>query len=84
MVDFRALLVGLGLEALLIAVRLLCVRTSLAPVPLRLPSAAILIWLIHANLPPSLASGDNKVWLESVLLLSRGYAGLQLLFWVCL
>lgn len=84
MVDFRALLVGLGLEALLIAVRLLCVRTRLAPVPLRLPSAAILIWLIHANLPPSVASGDNKVWLESVLLLSRGYAGLQLLFWVCL
>ena len=55
MVDFRALLVGLGLEALLIAVRLLCVRTRLAPVPLRLPSAAILIWLIHANIPPIVA-----------------------------
>ena len=84
MVDMRVLLSGLGLEAILVALRLACLRTRLAPVPLVLPSAAILIWLLHANLPASWVTNENKIWFDTVLLLSRGYAGLQLLFWLCL
>jgi small-conductance mechanosensitive channel/CRP-like cAMP-binding protein len=84
MVDMRVLLSGLGLEAILVALRLACLRTRLAPVPLVLPSAAILTWLLHAYLPASWVTSENKIWFDSVLQLSRGYAGLQLLFWLCL
>ena len=84
MLDSGVLLQGLGLEVLLLAIRLLCVRAQLAPLPLRLPSVAILIWLVHANLPASIANEQNQLWLDSVLLLSRSYAGLQLLFWLFL
>ena len=84
MLDSGVLLQGLGLEVLLLAIRLLCVRAQLAPLPLRLPSVAILIWLVHANLPASIANEQNQLWLDSVLLLSRSYAGLQLMFWLFL
>jgi len=78
------LLQGLGLVVLLVAIRLLCVRARLAPIPLRLPFVAILIWLVYANLPASIANEQNQLWLDSVLLLSRSYAGLQLSFWLLL
>lgn len=84
MLDSRVLLSGLGLEVLLVAVRLICVRLRLAPIPIRLPSVAILIWLIHANLPAQIATAQNQLWLDSVLLLSRSYAVLQLMFWLFL
>ena len=84
MVDLRLLLNGLGLEAILVALRFVCLRARIAPVPLVLPSAAILIWLIHASLPASLVTRENKIWLDAVLQLGRGYAALQLLFWLCL
>ena len=78
------LLEGLLLEGLLLAVRLLCVRTRLAPIPLALPSLAILISVIHPNLPSPVATGSAQPWLESVLHLSRGYAALQLILWLVL
>lgn len=84
MLQSGVLLQGLGLMALLVAIRLLCVQARLAPIPLRLPCIAILIWLVHANLPASIAQEQNQLWLDSVLLLSRSYAGLQLLFWLLL
>lgn len=84
MLDAHVLLTGLGLEALLMALRLICVRKRWAPVPLLLPSVAILIWVIHVQLPASLATSEHKRWLDLALHLSRSYAGLQLLFWLCL
>ena len=84
MLDYSVLIQALGLGILILAIRLLCVRASLARVPLLLPSVAILIWLVHANLPASIANEQNQLWLDSVLQLSRSYAGLQLLFWLFL
>jgi len=84
MFDSRVLLTGFGLVVLLVALRLICERLRLAPVPLRLPGLAILIWLIHSSLPAQIATEQNHLWLDSVLLLSRSYAGLQLMFWLFL
>ena len=56
MLDYSVLIQALGLGILILAIRLLCVRASLARVPLLLPSVAILIWLVHANLPASIAN----------------------------
>ncbi len=84
MFDSRVLLTGLGLMLLLVAIRLICERLRLVPVPLRLPGLAILIWLIHSNHPAQIATEQNLLWLDTVLLLSRSYAGLQLMFWLFL
>jgi len=84
MFDSRVLLTGLGLMLLLVTIRLICRRLRLAPVPLSLPGLAILIWLIHSNLPAQIATEQNHLWLDSVLLLSRSYAGLQLMLWLFL
>jgi small-conductance mechanosensitive channel len=75
---------ALGLVVLLIALWLICRRTKLAPVPLRLPGLAILIWIVHASLPASIAASENKLWLDLTLHLGQSYAALQLVFWLTL
>ena len=74
----------LGLAVLLVALWLICRRTKLAPVPLRLPGLAILIWIVHASLPASIAASENKLWLDLTLHLGQSYAALQLVFWLTL
>ena len=75
---------ALGLVILLVALWLICRRTKLAPVPLRLPGLAILIWIVHASLPASIAASENKLWLDLTLHLGQSYAALQLVFWLTL
>jgi small-conductance mechanosensitive channel len=74
----------LGLAVLLVALWLICRRTKLAPVPLRLPGLAILLWIVHASLPASIAASENKLWLDLTLHLGQSYAALQLVFWLTL
>ena len=78
------ILIALGLEILLLAVLLLCRRRRLAPIPVRLPSLAILIWLIVSILPTQLVSPALRPWVDIALVLSRSYALLQLLVWAAL
>ena len=75
---------ALGLVVLLVAVWLICKRTKLAPVPLRLPGLAILLWIVHASLPASIAASENKLWLDLTLQLGKSYAALQLVLWLTL
>ena len=75
---------ALGLVVLLVAVWLICKRTKLAPVPLRLPGLAILLWIVHASLPASIAASENKIWLDLTLRLGESYAALQLVLWLTL
>jgi small-conductance mechanosensitive channel/CRP-like cAMP-binding protein len=82
MSDAGMLLRGLGLVAVLLALRLLTVRARLAPIPLQLPALAILLWVIHANLPTALSAGEGQRWFDLGLQLSRSYAALRLLFWL--
>jgi len=81
MATLQHVVTALGLEALLLAVLLLCRRRRLAPVPVWLPSLAILIGLIVASLPSQLVTPHTRPWLETALLLSRSYALLQLVAW---
>jgi small-conductance mechanosensitive channel len=84
MLNLGVLMTALGLVVLLIALWLICRRTKLAPVPLRLPGLAILIWIVHASLPASIAASENKLWLDLTLHLGQSYAALQLVFWLTL
>lgn len=84
MVNLGVLMTALGLVILLVALWLICRRTKLAPVPLRLPGLAILIWIVHASLPASIAASENKLWLDLTLHLGQSYAALQLAFWLTL
>ena len=81
MATLQHVLTALGLEAVLLAVLLLCRRRRLAPVPVWLPSLAILIGLIVASLPAHLVTSHTRPWLETALLLSRSFALLQLVAW---
>ncbi len=72
-------LMALGLVALLLSPRLICTRARIAPVPIQLPSLAILVWLIISSLPGALVTPVSRPWLQSVLHLSQGYAALQLI-----
>ncbi len=78
------ILIALGLEILLLAVLLLCRKRRLAPIPVRLPSLAILVWLIASILPAALITPTIRPWVEAALLLSRSYALLQLIVWATL
>jgi small-conductance mechanosensitive channel len=84
MLNLGVLMTALGLVILLIALWLTCRSTKLAPVPLRLPGLAILIWIVHASLPASIAASENKLWLDLTLHLGQSYAALQLVFWLTL
>jgi small-conductance mechanosensitive channel len=84
MLNLGVLMTALGLVILLVALWLICRRTKLAPVPLRLPGLAILIWIVHASLPASIAASENKLWLDLTLHLGQSYAALQLAFWLTL
>jgi small-conductance mechanosensitive channel len=84
MLNLGVLMTALGLVILLVALWLICRRTKLAPVPLRLPGLAILIWVVHASLPASIAASENKLWLDLTLHLGQSYAALQLAFWLTL
>jgi small-conductance mechanosensitive channel/CRP-like cAMP-binding protein len=84
MVNLGVLMTTLGLAVLLVALWLICRRTKLAPVPLRLPGLAILLWIVHASLPASIAASENKLWLDLTLHLGQSYAALQLAFWLTL
>ena len=84
MLNLGVLMTALGLVILLVALWLICRRTKLAPVPLRLPGLAILIWIVHASLPASIAASENKLWLDLTLHLGQSYAALQLVFWLTL
>jgi small-conductance mechanosensitive channel/CRP-like cAMP-binding protein len=75
-------LIALGLWVLLLALRYVCRRRRLAPVPLTLPSLAILAWLVFAGLPPGLATPAIAPWIRTAWLLVVSYALLQLLVWV--
>jgi len=75
------ILMALGLVALLLSLRLICRRARIAPIPIQLPSLAILVWLIISSLPAALVTPFSKPWLQSVLHLSQGYAALQLITW---
>lgn len=78
------ILIAIGLEILLLAVRLLCRKRRLALIPIRLPSVAILVWLIFSTLPAALLSPAIRPWMEAALVLSRSYALLQLIVWATL
>ena len=84
MLNLGVLMTALGLVVLLVAVWLICKRTKLAPVPLRLPGLAILLWIVHASLPASIAASENKLWLDLTLQLGKSYAALQLVLWLTL
>jgi len=84
MVNLGVPMTTLGLAVLLVALWLICRRTKLAPVPLRLPGLAILLWIVHASLPASIAASENKLWLDLTLHLGQSYAALQLVFWLTL
>ncbi len=93
----QSIVLAVGLELLLLAVLLLCRRRRIPPIPIRLPSLAILIGLIISVLGAAASSGSHpswlgvlqrssssSVWLETVLQLSRAYALLQLISWFAL
>ena len=84
MLTLGDLMTALGLTVLLLALWLICRRTKLAPVPLRLPILAILIWLAHVSLPESIETSEYKKWLDLTLRLGESYAALQLVFWLTL
>lgn len=84
MPDTSTLMQGLALLGLLLAVRLLCARTRLAPVPLGLPSLAIVISVVHPTLSSAITAESAQPWLMSLLHLGRAYAVLQLVFWLVL
>jgi hypothetical protein len=67
---------GLGLS--LPGVLLPCRKRWLPPVPVQLPSVAILTWLVITSLPAQLVTPELPPWLEMALILSRLYAMLQL------
>jgi len=81
MATLQHVLTALGMEVLLLAVLLVCRRRRLAPVPIWLPSLAILIGMIVASLPADLVTPTTRPWLETALLLSRSYALLHLFAW---
>jgi small-conductance mechanosensitive channel len=84
MLNLGVLMTALALVILLVALWLTCRRTKLAPVPLRLPGLAILLWIVHASLPASITASENKLWLDLTLHLGQSYAALQLVFWLTL
>ena len=84
MINPGVLIKALGPVILLVALWLICRRTKLAPVPLRLPGLAILLWIVHASLPASISASENKLWLDLTLHLGQSYAALQLVFWLTL
>ena len=91
-------IVAAGLELLLLAVMVLCRRWRMTPIPVRLPSLAILLWLIISCLGAAASSDSTAGWLgwlprpssrdsawpETMLQLSRAYALLQLSSWLAL
>jgi len=81
MATLQHVLIALGLGVLLLAVLLICRRSRLAPIPVWLPSLAILVWLTVTTLPGALVTPQSRPWLESALLLSRSYALLHLAAW---
>ncbi len=97
MTPTRLILIAIGLELLLLVVMWMCRRWRIPPIPVRLPSVAILIWLVISGLAtavgssqtgwsgllPQLSSG-RSAWPETVLELSRAYALLQLGSWLAL
>jgi small-conductance mechanosensitive channel/CRP-like cAMP-binding protein len=78
------ILIALGLQILLLFLRLLCRTRGIPLIPLRLPSLAILLWLIISSVPDWLVISRFRPWLESAVLLSQCYAALQLLVWCTL
>ncbi|MEB3323015.1 MAG: mechanosensitive ion channel family protein [Synechococcaceae cyanobacterium] len=74
-------LIALVLLGLLLALRLFCRRRRLAPVPLALPTLALLAWLVLTGLPPDLVTAARRPWVDSALALSGSYAVLQLAGW---
>ncbi|MEX1315820.1 MAG: mechanosensitive ion channel family protein [Synechococcaceae cyanobacterium] len=78
------LLIAFGLELSLLAVRFICRKRRLAPIPLRLPSLAILTWLAIRSVPAEFVTPGLRPWLETVLLLIRFYAILELAVWLTL
>ena len=93
----QSIVIAAGLELLLLAILLLCRRWRIPPIPIRLPSLAILIWLLVNGLSAAVSSGSTaswlgslqrsssySVWLETVLQLSRAYALPQLISWLAL
>jgi small-conductance mechanosensitive channel/CRP-like cAMP-binding protein len=77
----QRVLIALALEALLLAGALLCRRRRLVPVPLGLPSLALLLWVVLTGLPGQVLPPDTRPWRDSVLILSRSYALIQLALW---
>ncbi|MEB3308059.1 MAG: mechanosensitive ion channel family protein [Cyanobacteriota bacterium] len=84
MPELSTLIQAIALIALLVAARLACKRLHLAPIPLGLPILAILISTVHPSLASSLSMESAQPWLKTLLHLGRGYAALQLGFWLLL
>jgi small-conductance mechanosensitive channel/CRP-like cAMP-binding protein len=78
------ILLALGLELSLLAVRFVCRKRRLAAIPLRVPTLAILTWLAIRSLPAEFLTPELRPWLETVLLLIRFYAILELVVWLTL
>ncbi len=78
------LAIAIGLQIVLLTVRLVSRRRRIPQIPVRLPSFAIWLWLILSSLPDSLVALRFRPWLESALLLSQAYAAVQLVVWCTL
>lgn len=84
MPNLHDILIAFGLELSLLAVLFLCRKRRLAPIPVRLPSLAILTWLVIRSLPAGLVTPELRPWVETALILIRFYAILQLVVWLTL
>jgi len=74
-------LITLALGVALLALRFLCRRRGLAPVPLWLPGLALAVWFVLGSLSPELATGEARPWLRTAVVLAFSYALLQLGVW---
>ncbi|MGB5136115.1 MAG: mechanosensitive ion channel family protein [Prochlorococcaceae cyanobacterium] len=78
------ILIAFGLELLLLAVLFLCRKRRLPPIPVRLPSLALLAWLVIRSVPAPFVIPELRPWLETALVLIRFYAILELVTWLTL
>ncbi|MCU0528598.1 MAG: mechanosensitive ion channel family protein [Cyanobium sp. Prado107] len=84
MLNLHDILIAFSLGLSLLAALFICRKRRLPPIPVRLPSAAILIWLVIRSIPTQLVTAELRPWLEMAVILSCFYAILQLVVWLTL
>ncbi|MFQ6538208.1 MULTISPECIES: cyclic nucleotide-binding domain-containing protein [Aphanothece] len=84
MVIFHTILLAFLLELVLLAVLFICRKRRLPPIPVRLPTLAIISWLVITILRQQSFPPDVLPWLDTVQLITASYAYLQLSVWLTL